>query len=128
MKHHLGNFIWIAVTGLVAAGLLFILMPQPPDNAGLKTVADARQSLREQGFKTDLADFDFSTTTELRAREAILKATTPDYRSEPFRRPSEPHGNRGKQLRDCRLETGFAETRISIVAGQQRHAHLGGIS
>ena len=59
MKRHLGNFIWIAVTGLVAAGLLFILMPQPPNNAGLKIVADARQSLREQGFKTDLADFDF---------------------------------------------------------------------
>lgn len=76
MKHHLGNFIWIAVTGLVAAGLLFILKPQPPDNAGLKIVADARQSLREQGFKTDLTDFDFSTSPELRAREAILKATT----------------------------------------------------
>ncbi|MGO8838275.1 MAG: hypothetical protein ACLQAH_12730 [Limisphaerales bacterium] len=75
MKHHPGNIFWLVFTGLVAAGLLFILMPPRPDNAGLKTVADARQSLRDQGFKTDLADFDFSTSPELRAREAILKNT-----------------------------------------------------
>jgi hypothetical protein len=61
MKCHPGNSFWLVVTGLVAAGLLFILMPPQPDNAGLKTVAGARQSLRGQGFKTDLADFDFST-------------------------------------------------------------------
>jgi len=84
MKRHLGNFIWIAVTGLVAAGLLFILKPQQPDNAGLKIVADARQLLREQGFKTDLADFDFSTSPELRAREAVLKAPGQDNRSASF--------------------------------------------
>lgn len=75
MKRHLGKFFWLVVTGMVAAGLIFILMPPHPDNAGLKAVADTRQSLRAQGFKTDLADFDFSTSPELRAREAILKNT-----------------------------------------------------
>jgi hypothetical protein len=42
------------------------------DDAGQKAVAETRQALRQEGFKTDLADFDLSTTPELRAREAIL--------------------------------------------------------
>ena len=47
------------------------------DNAGQKAVDETRGTLRQQGFKTDLADFDFSTSPELRAREAILNATDP---------------------------------------------------
>jgi hypothetical protein len=42
------------------------------DDAGQKAVAETRQALRKEGFKTDLADFDLSTTPELRARETIL--------------------------------------------------------
>jgi len=47
-------------------------------------LADTRLALRQQGFKTDLADFNFSTSPEMRSRESILKETTPDTRSEPF--------------------------------------------
>lgn len=43
------------------------------DEAGQKAVAETRQALRQEGFKTDLADFDLSTSPEQRAREAILK-------------------------------------------------------
>lgn len=43
------------------------------DDAGQKAVAETRQALGKERFKTDLADFDLSTSPELRAREAILK-------------------------------------------------------
>jgi hypothetical protein len=80
MKRHVGNLFWLVVTGLVAAGVLFILMPPTQNRAGIRSVAETRQALREQGFKTDLADFDFSTSPEMRAREAILKAPGQDDR------------------------------------------------
>jgi hypothetical protein len=54
------------------------------DDAGQKAVDETRRSLRQQGFKTDLADFDFSTSPELRAREAILQATDPDHHPSPI--------------------------------------------
>ena len=47
------------------------------DDAGRRAVDETRRALRQQGFKTELADFDFSTSPELRAREAILNATDP---------------------------------------------------
>jgi hypothetical protein len=55
-----------------------------PNTGAQQAVAATRQALRDQGFKTDLSDFDFTTTVELRAREAILKITASDYHSEPF--------------------------------------------
>ena len=85
MKSRLGKLFWLVVLVLVMAGLCASFFPSHPDAAAQRAVSEARQSLRDQGFKTDLADFDFSTTPELRAREAILKATTLNYRSEPFR-------------------------------------------
>jgi len=36
-----------------------------------------RRTLQQQGFKTDLADFNLSTSPELQAREAVLNATAP---------------------------------------------------
>ena len=75
MKRPPGKLIWILVITLALAGLLVALHPSAPDAAAVKAVAETRQSLRQQGFKTDLADFDFTTTPELRAREAILKNT-----------------------------------------------------
>ncbi|MFZ0827978.1 MAG: hypothetical protein WAO02_11200 [Verrucomicrobiia bacterium] len=70
----------LAVIGIISAG-----PPACADNAGQKAVEETRQSLRQQGFKTDLADFDFSMSAEMRAREAMLKATAPTNRfSLPF--------------------------------------------
>ncbi len=51
-------------------------------------VAETRQLLRQQGFKTDLSDFNFSTSPEIRAREAIIMATFPN--SPPAPLPPEP--------------------------------------
>ena len=47
-------------------------------------MAETREALRQQGFKTDLSEFDFSTSSELRAREAVLKATEPARNTQPF--------------------------------------------
>ena len=84
MKSHLANLCWKITAILGACGVISAVPLARADNAGQKAVEETRQALRQQGFKTDLAEFDFSTSPELRAREAILKATVPDRRSEPF--------------------------------------------
>ena len=84
MKPHLASWRWIIVWLLIVVGTLCALHLSRPDNHRPQMVAETRQSLREQVFKTDLADFDFSTSPEMHAREAILKATTSNRLSEPF--------------------------------------------
>ena len=81
MKHRPGNLFWLLVPALALAGLLVVLRLPHSSAGALKAVADTRQSLRKQGFKTDLADFDFSASPELRAREAVLTNTV-HYRFE----------------------------------------------
>jgi hypothetical protein len=61
--------IWIPTVLFLSCGASF----SRADESGQKAVAETLQSLRKAGFKTDLADFDLSTSPELRAREAILK-------------------------------------------------------
>jgi hypothetical protein len=81
MKHPLGNLVWVLVAILALAGSLLWLRWPASDAAAARAVADARQSLRAQGFKTDLADFDFSTPPDVRARTAVLTNTV-HYRSD----------------------------------------------
>jgi hypothetical protein len=59
---------------LVILVVAAVLLLRPGDNRGAKLVAETRQALRQEGFKTDLTDFDFSTSTEMRQREAALQA------------------------------------------------------
>ena len=84
MKTRLANLHWKIVWIPTVVGVISAAPVSRADDAGQKAVEETRQSLRKQGFKTDLADFDFSTSPDLRAREAILKATVPDQRSTPF--------------------------------------------
>ena len=58
----------------LATGAVWISFLLQPDASASKSLADTRRLLQQQGFKTDVADFNFSTTPELRAREAVLKA------------------------------------------------------
>jgi hypothetical protein len=81
------NWHWKTARILTVIGVLSAAAVSRADDAGQKAVDETRQSLRQQGFKTDLTDFDFSTSPELRAREAILKATGPNQRSTPFANP-----------------------------------------
>jgi len=64
---------WFAIA--LFAPVLVGWSPAPAsaaDASAAQALAATQQSLRQEGFKTDLADFDFSTSPELREREAIL--------------------------------------------------------
>ena len=77
MKKRSGKLSEIVMVGLVWIGLRAVPPAPAADASAVKAVAETRQSLREQGFKTDLAEFDFSTSPELREREAALTNAAP---------------------------------------------------
>lgn len=62
MKAHLANLFWIVALLLVVIGFVYAALPSQPDTAAQKAVAETRLALRQQGFKTDVADFNFSTS------------------------------------------------------------------
>jgi hypothetical protein len=86
MKNHPGHLIWVFALLLTLAGLMLASRPSPPDAAAVKALAECKQTLRAQGFKTELSDFDFSTTPEEQARAGILTNAitflSPDARNE----------------------------------------------
>ena len=84
MKHRLWNLLWKVAALLILAGALFAIILSRPDTAAQQAVAQTRQALRQQGFKTDLADFDFSTAPGSRAREEVLLAAAPSRGANPF--------------------------------------------
>lgn len=62
------------MASLAAVAILCTFCWWPSQSAGLQLVARTREALRREGFKTDLSQFDFSTSPELRTREAALTA------------------------------------------------------
>jgi hypothetical protein len=87
----LANLHWNIARILAVVGVMSAAPLSRADDAGQKIVDETRLSLRQQGFKTDLSDFNLSTSPELRAREAVLKATGPNLRSELFANPNSPN-------------------------------------
>ena len=83
MKIRPANLFWLIFLALVVGGFICALIPPRPDTSGQKLLAGTRQLLRQQGFKADLSDFDFSTPPEMRARENILKATASNQSGPP---------------------------------------------
>ena len=61
---------------VLAAGLLGAASVSRAQTNGLAAVAETRQALRKEGFKTDLGDFDFSTPSAQRDREDQLRAAS----------------------------------------------------
>lgn len=49
--------------------------------ADQKSLEKTRTELHEQGFKTDLTNFNFTTSSEIQAREAVLADTAPNRNS-----------------------------------------------
>jgi hypothetical protein len=84
MKLRPGKLFWLVLVALALAGLVAALRPPSPDPRAGRAVAETRQLLRQQGFKTDLAEFDFSTSPELRARETVLANTAHFQFDGPF--------------------------------------------
>ena len=85
VKAPLANLRWKIAEISVVIAIIGAVPLSRADNAAQKAVDETRRNLHQQGFKTDLTNFDFSTSPEQRTREAILKATVPANRlSEPF--------------------------------------------
>ena len=84
MKKSLWSWAWKTVVVLVTVVAVYAVIVSRPDTGARQAVAATRKSLHDQGFKTDLADFDFSTSAELRAREAILINAKYGAGGEPF--------------------------------------------
>ena len=85
MKTRLAILPWGTAGILLAIGVIGVVLLWRGPGPEQKALEDTRQSLRQQGFKTDLSDFNFSTPPEIRSREDILNATTSrNGRLQPF--------------------------------------------
>lgn len=63
---------WKIAIGVMVLGIGFAVFVSLIDVAGKRAVAEVRQTLQREGFKTDLSEFDFTTSPELRQREHVL--------------------------------------------------------
>jgi hypothetical protein len=69
---------------LAFAAVLGALQPGRAQAGTAGEVTNTIQVLRQQGFKTELKDFNFSIPPEMEARANALMATAPDRNSQPF--------------------------------------------
>ena len=63
---------WKIAVAVVATGMLVAFLLWGRGNRAQDTVAETRRALRQQGFKTDLSEFNFSISAEMRARATAL--------------------------------------------------------
>src|SRR6266511_3170011 len=63
---------WKITVGLATVGLFCAFLLICPRDGTQKAVEETRRALRQQGFKVELSEFDFSTSPELRIRVAAL--------------------------------------------------------
>jgi hypothetical protein len=63
---------WIILVGLLAVAALCGLLLGLRGDSEQKAVEETRRAMHQEGFKTDLAEFDFSASEEERARAAAL--------------------------------------------------------
>jgi hypothetical protein len=83
VKNSRANRWWKFAVVLTIGGVL-TLVPWSRGIADESAFAETRLALREQGFKTDLTDFDFSTSPELQARTTAVNATASPRNVPPF--------------------------------------------
>src|SRR5271168_4572038 len=75
MKFRLANLWWILLAIFVVALIYALVSSGPAVNIAEKDLAATKATLRHQGFKTELSDFNFSTSSEMIARETALTDT-----------------------------------------------------
>ena len=75
---------WKITVGLAAASGLCAFFLLRSDISEQKALEETRRALRQQGFKTDLSEFNFSASTEFRARTAALTFAGPHLRRPPL--------------------------------------------
>src|SRR5437660_9511992 len=76
--------LWKIIGVLVILAFVALVLVARSKTNEQKAAEEARRQLRQQGFKTELSEFNFSTTAELRARATAL--TNADLRSNLRRR------------------------------------------
>lgn len=69
---------------LAFAAILGALQLTPASAGTAEEVTNTIQALRQQGFKTEIKDFNFSIPPEVQARASALMATAQDRNSQPF--------------------------------------------
>jgi hypothetical protein len=72
----MANRRWKIMGVLAAVAVLCALLLLRSDSNEQKAVEETRRALRQQGYKVDLTEFDFSTSDELRVRVATLTNAT----------------------------------------------------
>src|SRR5438046_116380 len=70
------NLRWKIILALVALAAIGAFLVTGLANRPQRELEATRRSLRQQGFKLDLGEFNFSTSPELRARATKLGTTT----------------------------------------------------
>src|SRR5437773_7279508 len=75
---------WKVMVVLAAASGLCAFFLLRSDSSEQKALEETRRALRQQGFKTDLSEFNFSASTEFRARTAALTFAGPHLRRPPL--------------------------------------------
>jgi len=89
MRIRLINWHWFAVTIAFASAPVHADAPSSGIVAAQNALAQTRRELQQEGFKTDLTNFDFSTSPELQAREVVLISTLTNRLVIPF--PGQPN-------------------------------------
>ncbi|HXI73851.1 MAG TPA: hypothetical protein VNN22_26205 [Verrucomicrobiae bacterium] len=74
MDTSLKKVIWISLLCMLVLSAVFVWFQSQRGTDVQRVLADTRQKLRQEGFKTDLADFKFTTDATARARESALTA------------------------------------------------------
>lgn len=75
----------IILLGIAVLGAICALLFLPSASSERKAVEKTRRELQQQGFKTDLSEFNLSTSPELRARASAL--TNAVFGNRDYRRP-----------------------------------------
>ena len=75
------NWKWVVIAVVIVSGSAYADVSSNAVIAAQKSLEQTRRELQAQGFKTDLTNFDLSTSPDSRAREAILKAAGADRNS-----------------------------------------------
>jgi HEAT repeats len=75
------NWKWIGASVVIVSVSAYADVSSNGINAAQTSLQKTRLELRAQGFKTDLTNFDLSTSPDSRAREAILKAAGANHNS-----------------------------------------------
>ena len=63
---------WKVIVVFLAVGAFAASVLWHPESGAQKAVAETRRGLRQQGFKVDLAEFDLTSSAEMRARATAL--------------------------------------------------------